>query len=84
MLRFALIRVASEIASNLLRPAKVNGRLVHSKKTQSQGFFEAAPQALLRNQATIEKQLFLINLRLQARQDEVKAEIAKEVEAFCA
>ena len=52
MLRFALIRVASEIASNLLRPAKVNGRLVHSKKTQSQGFFEAAPQALLRNSTT--------------------------------
>ncbi|CAE7368424.1 RE2, partial [Symbiodinium sp. KB8] len=25
----------------------VNGRLVHSKKTQSQGFFEAAPQAFL-------------------------------------
>lgn len=39
----------------------VNGRLVHSKKTQSQGFFEAAPQA---------------------RQDEVKAEIAKEVEVL--
>ncbi|CAE7828201.1 unnamed protein product [Symbiodinium sp. CCMP2592] len=39
----------------------VNGRLVHSKKTQSQGFFEAAPQA---------------------RQDAVKAEIAKEVEVL--